>query len=230
MDDLTKRSVDDFLDALADRTPTPGGGSVAGAAGALACALARMVVEYSMGKNTNRPNALEHSGEEFTSTNVRDKTEAVLNRLRGADEILRGLISQDAMAYAAMSAARKAARDNPTAKPAYQKAVLAAVAVPLEAAAAASHALSAMDGLKNIANQHLLSDLGVAAVLAEAAARAAWYMVSVNLPELTDAAMRTKLRGYVDETVRHCESYRRSVEDFVRRHLIVSPYEVTELK
>jgi formiminotetrahydrofolate cyclodeaminase len=205
MDDLTKQSVDDFLDAVAQRTPTPGGGSVACAAGALACALARMAADYSIGKDTE--------------PSVGDRTEAVLNRLRGADEILRGLVTQDAVAYAAMSAAGKAARENPAAKSAYQDAVLAAVAVPLEAAAAAAHALSAMDELKDFANRHLLSDLGVAAVLAEAAARAAWYMVAFNLPELTDAATRTKLRGNIDETIRHCEGYRRSVEAFVRRYL-----------
>ena len=205
MDDLTKRSVDDFLDAVAQRTPTPGGGSVAGAAGALACALARMAADYSIGKNTE--------------LSVGDRMEAVLNRLRGADEILRGLVTQDAVAYAAMSAAGKAAHDIPAAKPAYQDAVLAAVAVPLEAAAAASHALSAMDELKDFANRQLLSDLGVAAVLAEAVARAAWYMVTVNLPQLSDAATRTKLRGNIDETIRHCEGYRRSVETFVRSYL-----------
>ena len=205
MDDLTKRSVEDFLNAVAQRTPTPGGGSVAGAAGALACALARMAADYSIGTNTE-PSA-------------RDRAEAVLNRLRGADEILRGLVTQDAVAYATMSAAGKAARENPAAKPAYQKAVLAAVAVPLETAAAAAHALSAMDELKDFANRHLLSDIGVAAVLAESAARAAWFMVAVNLPELTDVATRTKLRGNIDETIKHCEGYRRSVEAFVRRHL-----------
>jgi formiminotetrahydrofolate cyclodeaminase len=205
MDDLTKRSVDDFLDAVARRTPTPGGGSVAGAAGALACALARMAADYSMGKDT--------------VSNIRDRTEAVLNRLRGADEILRGLVTQDAVAYAAMSAAGKAARDNPAAKSAYQDAVLAAVAVPMETAALASHALAAMDELKDFANRQLLSDLGVAAVLAEAAARAAWYMVAVNLPQLADTTTRTKLRGNIDETIRHCECHRRSVEAFVRSHL-----------
>jgi len=205
MDDLTKRSVDDFLDAVAQRAPTPGGGSVAGAAGALALALARMVADYSIGKNSEPKD--------------RNRTEALLNRLRGADEILRGLVTQDAVAYAAMSAAGKAARQSPAANPAYQEAVLAAIAVPLEVAAAASHALASMDELKDFANRHLQSDLGVATVLAEAAARAAWYMVAANLPELTDAAVRAKLRENIDETIRHCEGHRLSVETFVRRHL-----------
>jgi glutamate formiminotransferase/formiminotetrahydrofolate cyclodeaminase len=205
MDDLTRQSVDDFLDAVAQRTATPGGGSVAAAAGALACALACMVTDYSIVKNME--------------PGIRDQMETLLNRLRSADEILRGLVTQDAVAYAAMSAAGKAARDNPAAKATYQEAVLNAVAVPLETAAAASHALATMDELKDSANSHLLSDLGVASVLAEAAARAAWYMVAVNLPELTDVAMRTKLRGNIDETVRHCEGYRRSIEAFVRRNL-----------
>ena len=205
MDDLTKQSVDEFLDAVAQRTPTPGGGSVAGAAGALACALARMVAAYSIRKNTDQ--------------SVRDRTENVLDRLRRAEEILRSLVTQDTVAYAGMSAAAKAVRENPAAKPAFQDAVLAAVAVPMETAAVASHALAAMDELKDFANRHLLSDLGVAAVLGEAAARAAWYMVTINLPELADAARRAKLRGNIEETVHHCEGYRRSVEAFVRRHL-----------
>jgi formiminotetrahydrofolate cyclodeaminase len=202
MDDLTKRSIDEFLDAVAQRTPTPGGGSVAAAAGALACALARMVGAYSVGKNAEE--------------GVRDRTEALVDRLRRADEILRGLVTQDAVAYAAMSAAERAARENATVKPAYQDAVLAAAAVPMETAAAASQALAVMDALKDVANRHLLSDLGVAAVLAEAAARAAWYMVTVNLPEVADAATRTKLREGIDKTLQHCHSSAGSIEGFVR--------------
>ena len=205
MDDFTKRSIDEFLDAVAQRAPTPGGGSVAGAVGALACALARMVAAYSIGKNTN--------------PSVRDRTESVLDRLRRADEILRSLVTQDTVAYAAMSAAAKAAPENPATKSAYQDAVLAAVAVPMETAAVASHTLAAMDEWKEFANRRLLSDLGAAAVLAEAAARASWYMVAVNLPELVDAATRTRLRGHIAEAVAHCDGHRRSIEAFVRRHL-----------
>jgi len=205
MDDLTKRSIDEFLDAVAQRTPTPGGGSVAGAAGALACALARMVGAYSVGKDPEK--------------GVRDRTEALVDRLRRVDEILRGLVTQDAVAYAAMSAAEKAARENAAMKPAHQDAVLAAAAVPMETAAAASHALAAMDELKDFANRHLLSDLGVAAVLAEAAARAAWYMVTVNLPEVAHAATRTKLRQGIDQTLQHGQSSARSIEGFVRGRL-----------
>jgi len=205
MDDLTQESVDGFLDAVSRRTPTPGGGSVAAAAGALACALARMTADYSMGKNTE--------------PSVRFRTAALLNRLRGADEILRASVTQDAVAYAAMSAAANAVRENPGAKPAYQEAVLNAVAAPMETAAAASHALAAMDELKDFANRHLLSDLGVAAVLADAAARAAWYMVAVNLPQLADAASGARLSENMDQTVRHCECYRRSVEGYVRNYV-----------
>ncbi len=47
MDDLTKLTVESFLDEVADRTPTPGGGAVSALAGALACAMARMVAAYS---------------------------------------------------------------------------------------------------------------------------------------------------------------------------------------
>ncbi len=205
MDDLTKRTLDDYLNAVAQKTPTPGGGSVAALVGASACALARMVVAYSVGKQTE--------------LHTQERMDALLNQLRGADEILRGLVTQDATAYEAMSAAMKTARQASAPSPEYQDAVLAATAVPLEAAAAASHALAAMDELKNIVNPRLVSDLGVAALLAEAAARTAWYMAATNLPELADAGKREKIREAIQETIKHCVDHSRSIENYVRRCL-----------
>ncbi len=80
MDDLTKLGIDEFLDRTADRTPTPGGGSVTAAAGAHACALARMVAAFSTGKKTAPP--------------VRTQVEETARRLHRADQLLRALITR----------------------------------------------------------------------------------------------------------------------------------------
>ena len=97
MDDLAGLSIDEFLNRVADRTPTPGGGAVAGLAGALACAMGRMVAAYSLRKDAAAP--------------VREQVESVAGQLAVADQLLRGLISRDGAAYAAMTEARKAVRE-----------------------------------------------------------------------------------------------------------------------
>ena len=205
MNDLTTLSIEEFLDQTASRSPTPGGGSVSGAAGALATALARMVVSYSVNKKTEAD------------------TRAVLGRaatrLERADQLLRELVTQDARAYTQMTSAAKDAKADSSQEPVYQQAVLDAVAVPMQIAALASQALTTMDDIKTRANKYLLSDLGIAAVLGEAAVRAARLTVHVNLPELGDKNTGERIRDELDTIVQHSVERYRSIERFVSEHL-----------
>lgn len=205
MDDLTKLSLDSFLDQTADRTPTPGGGGVTGGAGALACAMARMVTAYSTGKKTQPDD--------------RTRLETTAGMLHRADQLLRALITQDAVAYTNMTEAAKSAKDDPASQTAYDEAVLAAVAVPMEMAAIASNVLSTMDRCKDIVNRYMLSDFAIAAVLADATARAARYTVQINARELSDIAERAKLLSDADEILKHCARDCDSIETYVRGHL-----------
>ena len=205
MDDFAAMTVDGFLDRVGGRTPTPGGGSVTAAAGALSCALARMVAAYSVQKRTE--------------SNVRFQVESAADRFEHADRLLRALIIQDAEAYERMAAAAKGAEKGAAARAAHQEAVLAAISVPMEMATLALDALTAMDEFKPTASPYLLSDLGVAAVLAQATADAAWYSVRVNVRELTDSATRAKVMADIDQTINRCARVRESIESFVQAHL-----------
>ena len=150
-----------------------------------------------------------------TSPQTRSAVEAPAIKLQRADELLPALVTQDARAYAGMTAARKAARVDPEKRAAYQQSVLAAVSVPMTIAGVASSALTAMEELRSVANQYLLSDLGAAAVIAHAASEAARFMVTVNLPELSDQDVRRKLLDEINETVEHCRQHREAVLRFV---------------
>jgi formiminotetrahydrofolate cyclodeaminase len=211
MQELIELSIDAFLDKTADRTPTPGGGSVTGLAGAAACALARMVAAYSV-KPTS-PSVGK------TDPAMGRLVETAATHLHRTDQLLRALVTQDATAYAHMTAAAKQAKDNPPAQAAYNDAVLAAVAVPMEMAALASNALATMDEFKSVANPRLLSDLAMAAVLADATARAARYTVRINAGGLSNTENRTKIVADIDDIVEHCACRRESIETFVRHHL-----------
>ncbi len=203
MEDLASLSVHKFLDATAKRMPVPGGGAVAALSGALSSAMARMVAAYSIGKNT--------------SEEVRPKIEEVSKRLNRADHLFRALMTQDAEAYASMTAAAKARREeSESGSKDYQDAVLAAIGVPMEMAALAADTLETLDSFKTMASRHLISDLGVATVLAEATAQTAAYSVRINLRELATSDLRLKIEADLDKTLNRCAAGRDSLERFVK--------------
>jgi len=205
MNELTQMTVEQFLDSVAMRTPTPGGGGVTAAAGALACALGRMVGEYSV---TSR-----------TAQSVAEEARTFVGRLRTVDEMQRALITDDASAYATMTDVAKQQKAGTIPETDYQRAVTAALAVPMEIAAAGGSALALMDEFKERASRYLLSDLGVAAALAEGAVRAAEFTVLVNMKALTDEAMRMKLTGDIARIVEHAAARSGSVQSYVRGKL-----------
>lgn len=205
METLNRLSVESFLNQLSDRTPTPGGGSVAALAGALSCAMGRMVAAYSVTKKTG--------------DDKRSDIEAVASKLRRADELLRALMDKDVAAYQAMVKSAKTKDKGGADSSEHQAAVLNAIAVPMQMTAIASNALEILDDFATSASRYLISDLGVSAVLAEAAARAARYSVVVNLGELSDDGARGRILQEIDSIVEHCTRRLRSIEEFVSSQL-----------
>ncbi len=187
-----------FLDAVAARQPTPGGGAVAAAAGALSCALARMVAAYSTGK----------SGEPDQSKQVGQ----LAKQLERADQLLRGLLGEDSRAYELLSAAEKRFKDDPSSKPERESALIVALTVPMEVAAAACESLELMERLLPLAGRSLISDLGVATVLAEATVQAASYMVYANAYTLDNPETRQKADHEIDRLVVRARDSRSRIE------------------
>lgn len=177
----------------------------------MACALGQMVAEYSVRKDTQADD--------------KAAIEAAALQLHRLDRILRDLISEDARAYERMTAAGKALRaqaGDEKLKAEHQAAVLAAAAIPMEMAATASTALAALDSFKHLASPYLLSDLGIAASLADATARSARYTLRANAPQLADSAGREKLLNNIDRMLLHCASHLASIEAFVNHRTMES--------
>jgi formiminotetrahydrofolate cyclodeaminase len=173
----------EFLDAVAARAPTPGGGAVAAAAGALAASMGEMVLNYSLGKK----DLAEHAA----------TLEDALAHLQRARQLLLRLVVEDQAAYEALTAARKqgdaAARD---------AALLTAIRVPQSIAATAAAVLEQAERAAPIANRWLLSDLAVCAELAMATIRCAGYNVRVNLTDVSEAAEGERFSRWCDDLTR----------------------------
>ncbi|HEX9085574.1 MAG TPA: glutamate formimidoyltransferase [Gemmatimonadaceae bacterium] len=169
-------SVSGFLASVASSNPVPGGGSVAAHAGALAAALAQMVAGLTIGKK------------KYAAVDSEMK-EAALKAVALGNQ-LTSLVKRDAEAYALVSEAYKlpkepadaAARRSET----VTNALLKAAEVPLETVRAAVGVTQLAALLAEKGNTNAVTDAGVAALLASAAARGAAYNVLVNVQALED--------------------------------------------
>jgi len=172
-----------FLDAVAAPTATPGGGSVAAFAGALAASLGQMVAGLSRKKKS-----------QFL---VADKLSDALDGMRRAAEELTVAIDRDANSYDDVMVAFKLPQGDAAEikwrQEAIQIATRAAAEVPLEVAERTVALFERLGQLAAIAAASMKSDLEVARLMATAGARGALANVEINLDGIKDA-------GYVAAT------------------------------
>ena len=175
--------MDDWLSELASGSATPGGGGASALTAAASAALVSMVCNLSIG----RPRYAEH--EQLLT--------GVLGQATQRRQESLALAEADAAAFQTVLAAYKLPRDTGDEQRErarqIQSALAGAAAVPLRVAAIAADVIRLAGAIIGRSNSSVLSDIGVAAVLARAALDSAVINVEVNLASLDEGETRSRL-------------------------------------
>ena len=172
-----------FLDALASATPTPGGGSAAAHAGALAAALVAMVGRLTQGKKKY--------------AEVEGKMAELVQKADGLRASFIRAVELDAAAFNEVMAAFKLPKETEAEKEsrrvAVAEATLEAARQPLEVSRLATECLRLALKAAQWGNVNAISDAGTAAALARACLSGAGLNVRTNVHTLGSSTEGEKM-------------------------------------
>lgn len=194
---LVNRSLAQFVDALAARTATPGGGSMAAFLAAGGAALLIMACRFT-------------SGEKYSAVEA-----AMAETARRLDELrprALALVDLDAGSYDAVSAAYSLPRSSDAEKSAraaaVQQALKGALEVPFETMQLALACLELAAPIAASLNSNLASDCGVGARCLATALESAFANVRINAASIKD-------EDYVRERLAKSESMRQRARELL---------------
>ncbi|HPP13069.1 MAG TPA: cyclodeaminase/cyclohydrolase family protein [bacterium] len=199
MYDYLSRPLEEYLNQLAAKLPCPGGGSVVALTAALSAALTGMVVNYTLGKKGYQE--------------YQKELEEIRTRLEAQRQRLQKIVEEDSNIYEKIQQASKEK------SPALEGYLKESATLHLSIAREALSLLKTNFLLLNRGNRYLLSDVGIAAVLAEAAFRAASINAAINFKYLKDTSFVQQGCRELEELSQEIFSLSRQIEEGVRRSL-----------
>lgn len=185
-----------FLDELASDSPAPGGGSVAALCASLGSALVSMVANLTICKEKYKDSwqimedvVSKSESLRFKFVDLMNKDTESFNSFMAAMKLPKATEEEKCIRKKAMGEASKLATEVPL--------------LTLEACVEVCELayLAAKDG-----NTNTISDAGSAALISEAAGRAAAYNVKINLPGVTDESFAADFKARMEDALKQLKA------------------------
>lgn len=206
---LIDKKVSNFLNELASNSPTPGGGSVAALAGALGAALISMVGNLTVGKKKYE--------------DVEEEIKRILSSSEKLRYELSQLIEDDVKVFNNFMSTYKMPKETEEEKKVraekIQESLIEAAKVPLKVAYKCLDILSLSKEVAEKGNINVVSDAGVAALMAEAALESAILNVKINLKMIRDEKVRTELSYSIQEILSKDKGQKEKVLEIVEEKI-----------
>lgn len=173
---IYEKSVNEYLEMAASRSPTPGGGSVSAVVAANAAAMVGMVARLTIGKKS-------YSQFEAQACEIADASSRLIDELKE-------LTAADMVAFEALMLAWRMPADTDglraSKREAMETATRHATNVPMRICTVCVEIAKLAGQLAPFGNKSAISDAGVAVNLAEGAMNACMLSVDINLPGIGD--------------------------------------------
>ncbi len=188
---LVDMTLKAFAEELSRNSPAPGGGSVAALNGALSASLLSMVAALTHGKKKYK--------------DVWDEMEKVGDEAQALKYRFLELIDKDTEAFdafmAAMKLPKKTEEEKMIRNAELEKATKHAIEIPLETLRTSVRLVELADVVAEKGNKNAVSDAGVSALTAYAAARGAYLNVLINLAGISDEQYRNSVGTEAKELI-----------------------------
>ncbi len=206
---IKDQPIQKFLDELASKASTPGGGSAAAIMGAMGAALISMVANFTAGKkgyedvDAEARSILDNSEDmRHRMTDMIKADVDVFNRVMGAYGLPKDTDDQKAARTMEIQAALKEATD-----------------VPLACAKLAAEVIKLSKPIAEKGNKNVISDAGVAVLAGQAALRSAALNVYINIGGIKDEAFVADRKKQLEDTLKGMDALTEEVYQIVKAKL-----------
>lgn len=209
MSEIKDKSIEMFLNELASKQATPGGGSAAAIMGAQSAALISMVCNLTIGK----PKYAE----------VEDEMQALLKRSETLREKLTAMIKADVDVFDKLMACYGLPKESDQEKTArstqIQSVLKDATIVPLECAKACAETIELSRIAANKGNTGVISDAGVAVMAGYSALKSAALNVYINAGSIKDREFADAKLAELEQTLNGAEAKTEEIYQIVKAKL-----------
>ena len=174
----------EFLESLASKEPTPGGGGASALVAAVSCALCSMVANLTTGKKKY--------------AQYQEQIEKYIEILEVKREVLQADIKKDAEAFAPLAAAYSLDKAIPDYERIMEKALFDAATAPFEILEDINSLVPIIEDLAVMGSRLAISDVAVAAVCCKAALQGCSLNVFINTKAMKNRENADKLNDKVN--------------------------------